>query len=165
MTKYQFRDQWQIRLPAWNMPVHSNRGPEHVVISAKSVPWLLTDEQKQRRVCLPGTVEWSQKRQKLAHLSVKKSVLFMPEKSEASQVQHQEHVGHLFCLWGHWSSGICSSKRNCFPAALLGGFATPEQASLLNVWNNGGTRAGSYTLKMRWHTLLCQCSNFWPLGR
>jgi hypothetical protein len=34
-----------------------------------------------------------------------------------------------------------------------------------NIWNDGRTRKGSFTMKMRRHTPLCLCSNFLPLKR
>jgi hypothetical protein len=34
-----------------------------------------------------------------------------------------------------------------------------------NVRNDGGTRTGCFTMTMRRFTLLCLCSNFWPLKK
>jgi hypothetical protein len=46
-------------------------------------------------------------------------------------------------------------------AVTAGDFATSEGVD--NVWNGGGNRTGSLIMTVRRRTLLCHCSNFWPL--
>jgi hypothetical protein len=45
----------------------------------------------------------------------------------------------------------------------LGHFALIELASLHKTWNDCGTWTGCFTVTVCWHTLLYQCSTFWPL--
>jgi hypothetical protein len=124
-TKYHFGDDWPVR--PWSLTEDLNMRQ----ISAKFVPWFLTDKQKQWHVfvCLELLDEWpklsleyhnrrwslsllSWPRNQTLVFSVEKPVLPMPEESRATQVEHQEHVGDLFYCDGSVPSGICSSRPN-----------------------------------------------------
>jgi hypothetical protein len=79
-------------------------------------------------------------------------------------------------FWAFWSSldrshrrkrGECSQNRRvsmkhhygvCWQVRSLVWNIPAE-----NVWNDGGTRTGCFTMTMRRRTPLCLCSDFWPL--
>jgi hypothetical protein len=89
-----------------------------------------------------------------------KSLSYSCLKKVRQQVKHQEHVGDLFKLWGHFI-------RNLFlQAERLPSIATTRfgnvwwSKSTENIQNDGGTSTGSFTVTMCQHILLCQCSNF-----
>jgi hypothetical protein len=71
-----------------------------------------------------------------------------------TSVEHQEHVDDRFCLWGHRSPEICSSRPNGEPALLPGGFEVSEGASPLKT---SGTMEEQGLAAPPWHCTGAHC--------